>query len=261
MTDLGIKRETFCGEERSDLESLAAQISREHGISYHSDALEMAREEIKARRITLATRPKERPSGILGGMTADILAQEPIPQREILLEIIEQGPLFFKQSINQLLAHRGVGKTMLGLSIAGALATGGEVMGFKAARPLMVTYVDGELPLSQLKERAGILCPNAGKQILFINPEQSHPPSAIRLLENSTWERFLQLAITWKKSEVIILDSYSTLFWMDANKEEAQIRTQERLNELRTLGLCVIALQHTGKDKVTQRGHSRNEEA
>lgn len=47
---------------------------------------------------------------------------------------------------------------------------------------------------------------------------------------------------------------------MDANKEEAQIRTQERLNELRTMGLCVIALQHTGKDKVTQRGHSRNED-
>ena len=83
----------------------------------------MARDEIKARRIALATRPKERPSGILGGMTADLLAQEPTPQREALLSSPE-GTLFFKQSINQLLAHRGVGKTMLGLSIAGALLPG-----------------------------------------------------------------------------------------------------------------------------------------
>jgi RecA-family ATPase len=67
--------------------------------------------------------------------------------------------LFFKQSINQLLAHRGVGKTMLGLSIAGAMATGGTVMGFKASRPLRVPYVDGELPLSTVeRERRSVVC-------------------------------------------------------------------------------------------------------
>src|SRR6266852_6498281 len=98
----------------------------ERRIWEHAEAIQIA---------AAAVRPKERPSGILGGMTADLLAEERIPDREVLLGGAE-GTLFFNQSINQLLAHRGVGKTMLGLSIAGALATGGEVLGMKASRPL-----------------------------------------------------------------------------------------------------------------------------
>src|SRR6266705_3144582 len=149
-TPTGKKRRQFCGTELSELEDLARDLTEKHGIP-HYNAREEAMKIITAKLCAEASRPRERaPMGTLGGMTADLLAEEPLPIREVLLGS-EDGPLFFKQSINQLLAHRGVGKTMLGLSIAGAMATGGSVMGFKASRPLRVTYVDGELPLSQLK--------------------------------------------------------------------------------------------------------------
>jgi len=201
------------------------------------------------------------PAGILGGHSLLDLQSLNLPSRESLLGN-EDGHLFFKQSINQIVAHRGVGKTMLGLSIAGALANGTSVLNFQAARPLRVMYLDGELPLSQLRQRAGLLTagPHSAKNLFLVNPELNKPVQSIRLLDDSTWSQLLQM-LDRHQSEAVILDSYSTLFWMDANKEEQQLGAQMRLNELRSRGLCVIAMQHTGKDKKTQRGHSRNEDA
>jgi len=206
-----------------------------------------------------APKKRVRPAAILGGQSMLALEASNIPPREVLLSTPD-GPLFFKQSVNQILAHRGTGKTLLGLSIAGALANGAEVLNYRSARPSKVTYVDGELPLSQLKERAGLLCSGDHKENLWlINPEMSKPAESIRLLDDYTWGQFCAM-LDRHGSEVVVLDSYSTLFWLDANKEESQIGAQMRLNELRSRGLCVVALQHTGKDKKTQRGHSRNED-
>jgi hypothetical protein len=206
------------------------------------------------------SQPRRRTAAVLGGCSLAELEAQDIPMREAVLTCAA-GTLFFQQSINQILAHRGTGKTLLGLSFAGAMANGTDVLGFHAARPMRVMYLDGELPLSQLKERAALLAsgPHSKENLFLINPEQSKPVESIRLLDDSTWGQLLR-KIEQHQSQVIVLDSYSTLFWLDANKEEAQIATQMRLNELRTRGLCVIALQHTGKDKKTQRGHSRNED-
>jgi hypothetical protein len=238
--------------------------------TYDREEREAAERQAKALAAALAptltalapshSQPRKRSTAVLGGCSLAELEAQDIPAREAVLTCTA-GTLFFQQSINQILAHRGTGKTLLGLSFAGAMANGTDVLGFHAARPMRVMYLDGELPLSQLRERAALLAsgPHSKENLFLINPEQSKPVESIRLLDDSTWGQLLR-KIEQHQSQVIVLDSYSTLFWLDANKEEAQIATQMRLNELRTHGLCVIALQHTGKDKKTQRGHSRNED-
>ena len=54
-----------------------------------------------------------------------------------------------------LVAPTGAGKTMLGMAIGAALASGTAVTGswFHAPRPMRVLYVDGEMPLALLQER------------------------------------------------------------------------------------------------------------
>src|SRR5438445_11247389 len=78
-----------------------------------------------------AAKKRIRPA-ILGGQSMTALEAANIPPREALLSTPD-GPLFFKQSVNQILAHRGTGKTLLGLSIAGALANGTGVLNYQSA--------------------------------------------------------------------------------------------------------------------------------
>jgi AAA domain len=89
-------------------------------------------------------------------VAGDAIMRMNIPEREVLMA---EGvhPLFYAQSLNQILAWRGIGKTLFGLGIAGAMTAGDSILGFKASRAMKVMYVDGELPLAQLKERIGLL--------------------------------------------------------------------------------------------------------
>jgi len=63
-------------------------------------------------------------------------------------------PLVSDQSIVQIVGASGVGKTMFGLAIAGAISTGNGLLGMPSingARPVL--YVEGELPASDIQIR------------------------------------------------------------------------------------------------------------
>jgi putative DNA primase/helicase len=60
-------------------------------------------------------------------------------------------------------------------------------------------------------------------------------------------------------TEVLILDSVSTLFGVGMNDEENLLEIQTWLMGLRSRGLCIILLHHAGKSGL-QRGHSRWED-
>jgi len=65
-------------------------------------------------------------------------------------------PLVSDQSIVQIVGASGVGKTMFGLAIAGAISTGNGLLGMPSingARPVL--YVEGELPASDIQIRVG----------------------------------------------------------------------------------------------------------
>jgi len=61
-------------------------------------------------------------------------------------------------------------------------------------------------------------------------------------------------------AEVLIIDSISTLAWMETNEEENWLEFLYWLNRLRNhYRLCVLFLHHAGKSGM-QRGHSRSED-
>jgi RecA-family ATPase len=61
-------------------------------------------------------------------------------------------------------------------------------------------------------------------------------------------------------TEVLILDSISTLAWIATNDEENWIEFLAWLNQLRIQNrLCIVILHHAGKSGM-QRGHSRSED-
>ena len=70
-----------------------------------------------------------------------------------------------------LYAPRGVGKTLLALSIGLAIASGNQLLRWSAPRQRKVLYVDGEMPMVSLQERVralsiGINVPNHGFRLL-----------------------------------------------------------------------------------------------
>src|SRR5271170_4897696 len=115
------------------------------------------------------TRPKEtqpalsfQPIGF-----SDFLALD-VPPREMLL-----NPILPERSLAMLYAPRGVGKTLLSLSIGLAVAGGCPLLRWHAPRKRRVLYVDGEMPLVSLQERLrlisfglGCAIPNDGFRIL-----------------------------------------------------------------------------------------------
>jgi RecA-family ATPase len=83
------------------------------------------------------------------------------------------NPILPGRSLAMLYAPRGVGKTMLSLSIGLAVASGASLLRWSAPRKKRVLYVDGEMPLISLQERLraisvgiGVGIPNDGFRIL-----------------------------------------------------------------------------------------------
>src|SRR5580693_8286270 len=62
----------------------------------------------------------------------DSFMEENIPPRKVLLRTIsKREPICFAQSINQIFAWRGVGKTCLGFGLMSAFATGGRFLNWE----------------------------------------------------------------------------------------------------------------------------------
>lgn len=88
---------------------------------------------------------------------ADILLNTPPARREALL-----GPVLPRGSLTLLYGARGVGKTFLSLSMALAVAAGGNALHWRAEKPARVLYVDGEMPRGTLLERLAALAAGGG---------------------------------------------------------------------------------------------------
>jgi len=71
-----------------------------------------------------------------------------IPPREMLL-----SPILPERSLSILYAPRGIGKTLLALSIGLAVASGSNLLRWSTPKPRRVLYVDGEMILSDLQQR------------------------------------------------------------------------------------------------------------
>lgn len=191
-------------------------------------------------------------------LSANELVNREIPPRQPLVKEGE-AVLFYGQSINQILAWRGVGKTNFALGLAGAMAAGGSILGFNVSEPRRVLYLDGELPLAQLQERVKCFVSSEHRRnVQLFSPEMLKSPRGLNLVSQKDFDSLMRL-VEKQQTEVIFLDSQATLMNGDSNKSEFQEQRMDVLRALRWAGLCVIEMHHVGKTGL-QRGISKNDD-
>ena len=93
-------------------------------------------------------------------LTLEELLNKEIPPRKNLL-----APWLPSQGLCMIYSKRGLGKTWLALEIAYAVSSGGNFLNWEAESPLGVLYIDGEMPLSLMKERLSQIENSRGKKI------------------------------------------------------------------------------------------------
>jgi AAA domain/Homeodomain-like domain len=179
----------------------------------------------------------------------------PLRQRIIAPWLPEKG-------LAMIYSPRGVGKTLLGLTSAYAIAAGAGFLEFKIEAPRKVLYLDGEMPAQTMQERLAAIIGGFSKQ----PPTTEH----FRILLSDLTEFGLPDLATpegqaWidarvGDAEVIILDNVSTLVRTGKeNEAEGWLPVQSWALRHRRAGRAVILLHHAGKGGA-QRGTSRRED-
>jgi hypothetical protein len=181
-----------------------------------------------------------------------------IPPREILIE-----PWLPGQSLAMVYAKRGTGKTHLGLSIAYAVAAGGELLGWKVPKPRKVLYLDGEMLAASMQERLAAIargadCEPAPGTLHIITPDlqTGFMPDLATIAGQDAVEE-----VTPPETALIIVDSLSSLVRGDGRENEAEswLPVATWAISQRCRGRSVLFLHHSNK-KGEQRGTSKRED-
>jgi putative DNA primase/helicase len=185
---------------------------------------------------------------------SDFLALD-VPPREMLLD-----PILPERSLAMLYAPRGIGKTLLSLSIGLAVASSSSLLRWSAPRQRTVLYADGEMPLVSLQERLRLISLGLGC---------ATPRDGFRILAADQTNDGISLgAETGQKAiepllhdvDLLILDNLSTLCTASESASDAWVPMQNWLLGLRRKGIAVLLVHHAGNNG-RQRGTSRREDA
>lgn len=200
----------------------------------------------------IAGSPSDRHFTVYG--IADFLGKGYPPRDQIL------APWLPVQGLCMIYAKRGVGKTFLALGIAYAVASGGDVLRWRAPHPRGVLFIDGEMPAAVTQERlaaiaaASALEPRAPLRIMPVD-DQRHG-----IIDLSSVEDQALLEPHLEGVDLVIVDNISTCCRSGReNEAEGWIPVQEWALKLRARGKSVLFLHHAGKGGA-QRGTSKRED-
>ncbi len=193
----------------------------------------------------------------ISALSAGELLKLNIPPREFVIK-----PILGAKGLMMVHAARGTGKTFFTLSLAFAIASGGDFLGWKADKPRRVTVIDGEMAREDLRDRLrGIVLGSNfdledDTMLQFIAADHhidGLPDLSDKAGQDALWPFFEQ-------AEVIIFDNLSTLFpsLRENENDDSQV-TNGLFLELRRRGKSVIIVHHSGKGG-QQRGGSRRED-
>jgi hypothetical protein len=178
------------------------------------------------------------------------------PPRNLIM-----SPWLPEKGLAQIYAPRGVGKTWAALGIAHAVASGGQFLRWSAKSARRVLYIDGEMPMSLLKERYAMVvasamteAPPQNFRMLAADYQQDGLPD----LADTDAQKFYEGVIA--DADLIILDNYSTLArGLKENDADSFGAVQGWLLAQRAAGRSVLAAHHAGKGG-GQRGTSKKED-
>ncbi len=198
----------------------------------------------------------EQPVATLKSIGFDEFLAIDMPPREMLLD-----PILPERSLAMLYAPRGVGKTLLALSIGLAVASGSPLLRWQTPRQRRVLYVDGEMPLVSLQERLraistgfGAIIPNDGFRVLAADSTENGLS-----IGGEDGQRAIDPLL--QDLDLVIFDNLSTLCTNGSESaRDAWVPMQNWLLGLRRKGVAVLLVHHAGTNG-RQRGTSRREDA
>jgi putative DNA primase/helicase len=179
-----------------------------------------------------------------------------LPPRRLML-----APWLSEKGTAMIYSPRGVGKTLLDLSIGYAVASGDTLLGWSAPEPRRVLYIDGEMIAAEMQHRlAAIIAGFKGEAA----------PDYFRMLSADVTERGLPDLATPEgqrvfddaigDAELAILDNISTLCRSGKeNEAEGWQAVQDWALAHRRAGRSLLFVHHAGKGG-NQRGTSKRED-
>ena len=193
-------------------------------------------------------------------ISAKQLAVLDIPPREMIIE-----PLIATNSVNMMYAHRGTGKTWVGLSMAKAVALGDDFLAYRVPEARSVLFIDGEMPLADLKERVKAVGADDIDNLEILSSEVLHREFHALNISREEDQMLIsamldQLAEQDRKPALIIMDNLSSLRrGVEENDNSALDSILQWLVSLRHKGYATLLVHHAGK-LGDQRGASRLED-
>ena len=179
-----------------------------------------------------------------------------LPPRRLILP-----PWLSEKGIAMIYSLRGVGKTLLDLSVGYAVASGDSLLGWSAPAPRKVLYVDGEMIAVEMQHRVGAIVAGFARKAA---------PEYFRMLSADVSERGLSDLATPEgqrefddvigDAETVFLDNISTLCRSGKeNEAEGWQSVQDWALAHRRAGRSLVFVHHAGKGG-NQRGTSKRED-
>jgi hypothetical protein len=176
------------------------------------------------------------------------------------------GHLFMTGSRILFAAETGMGKTLIGLGWAFAMALGKDFLHWKSHRPAHVLYIDGELPRDLLQERI-----DTAYRFFDIDPSQPNRPQGPLLLshedhldmppidtrEGQEWldEKLKGMG----KLDFIVFDNMQALCSGNMKDEEGWRTLKRYARKLAQHRIGQLWIHHTGRNKTHAYGTSTRE--
>lgn len=199
--------------------------------------------------------------GGLDALSAGELLRKTFPHRPFIVD-----PWLRRGETALIWAASGVGKTMLSLSLAMAMATGGSVGPWKSGQPCRVLYIDGEMHEEDVKDRletlrdtgavtlgdAALLADN----LVFVNRQGQQADTVFFDLTSEEGRAAILRATEKLEADVVILDNFTTLSegLEDENAATSFKKIQSFLLSTKQRNLTTILIHHARKDGNALRG-------
>jgi putative DNA primase/helicase len=174
------------------------------------------------------------------------LVEADIEPREYLL-----SPILMEQGAVEVVGYRGVGKSLVAMGSALAVAGGGPFLRWKTDRPRKTLLIDGEMPGKVLRERSRAALAGAQPRpargfIRLVSMDRQRLGFSLNLADPSH-QALVEAEID--DAELLILDNISTLVrdCHDDNAVEAWRAMQPWLLHLRRKGLTVLLVHHASR--------------
>ena len=180
-----------------------------------------------------------------------------VPRRAIL------GDWLFEADLGFICGKRGGGKTWLGLSMAIAMAEGCACGPWGAHEPVKVLYIDGEMPLDEMRKRIQSLRSAVTEKLLILSHQVVFDKAERNLcLSEPAQQDEITAFCVGQGIKVLILDNQSTLITRvrENSADDWRDMIEGWLLGLRRRGIAVIIINHAGRNG-EMRGTSKREDA